>query len=96
VTGAGDIDIGQRQVDYLFKPRADAVSLEVPVRARGPWDDVRWGAEMNREKAMEALRDLGRQFNGQNVGDVVRDLTKPGENGEPSKAQKFLDRWLKR
>lgn len=96
VGGAGDIDIGQRQIDYLFKPRADAVSVEVPVRARGPWDDVRYNAEMNREKAMEALRELGRQFNGQNVGEIVRGFTQPGENGEPSKAQRLLDRFLKK
>jgi AsmA protein len=96
ITGAGDIDIGQRQIDYLFKPRAEQMAIEVPVRARGPWDDVRYAAELNREKAMEALKEIGRQFNGQNLGDVVRDLTKPGEGGAPSKAQQLLDRFLKR
>jgi len=96
ITGAGDIDIGQRQIDYLFKPRAEQMAIEVPVRARGPWDDVRYAAELNREKAMEAIKEIGRQFNGQNLGDVVRDLTKPGEGGAPSKAQQLLDRFLKR
>lgn len=96
VGGAGDIDIGQRQIDYLFRPRSETFAIEVPVRAKGPWDDVRYAAAMNREKATEALKELGRQFAGQNATDVLRDLTKPGDNGEPSKAQKFLDRFLKR
>jgi AsmA protein len=96
ISGAGEIDIGQRRVDYLFRPRPEAVAVEVPIRAKGPWDDVRYNPEMNAEKAMDAIKDLGRQFKGQNLGDAIRDLTKPGEGGEPSKAQRLLDKWLKK
>jgi hypothetical protein len=28
--------------------------------------------------------------------ETERDLTKPGEGGEPSKAQRLLDKWLKK
>ncbi len=96
ISGAGDIDIGQRRVDYLFRPRPETVAVEVPIRAKGPWDDVRYNSEMNAEKAMDAIKELGRQFKGQNLGDAIRDLTKPGEGGEPSKAQRLLDKWLKK
>ena len=96
ISGAGDIDIGQRRLDYLFRPRPESVAIDVPIRAKGPWDDVRYNPEMNAEKAMEAIKELGRQFKGQNLGDAIRDLTKPGEGGEPSKAQRLLDKWLKK
>ena len=96
ITGAGDIDIGHRQIDFLLKPRAETMAVEVPIRVRGPWDDTRVVAEVNPEKAMEAIRDLGRQFRGQNAGEILRGLVEPGENGEPPKARQLLEQFLRR
>jgi hypothetical protein len=41
---------------------------------------------------MEAVKELGKGFKGKNAGEIVEDLFGKGEQDEPSKAEKLLDK----
>jgi AsmA protein len=70
------------------------------VHFTGPWDhpdiapDI--AGALNNPKAMEAVKEIGKELKGKNAGEVVDDLFGKGENGEPSKAQKLLKKFLGR
>jgi AsmA protein len=110
-SGAGTVDLPQRILDYTLRPKlvaslsgqggaSDLGGLEIPVHFTGPWDhpdiapDI--AGALNNPKAMEAVKEIGKELKGKNAGEVVDDLFGKGENGEPSKAQKLLKKFLGR
>ncbi len=78
LTGAGNVNLGQRQVDMTLRPRVvgslagqggggDLSGLDLPVRIRGPWERPQVGADLdsvlkNPGQAIDTLRQLGKQI----------------------------------
>lgn len=106
-TGSGSIDMPARNLDYTVRPTLvasvegeggaeDLGGIEVPVHVTGPWSapaiapDIE-GA-LNSEKNANTVKELGKKLGGKDVGEAIEGLLKKGENGEPSKAEKFLDK----
>jgi AsmA protein len=106
-TGSGAIDLPARNLDYTVRPtlvasvegeggEQDLAGIEVPVHITGPWSaptitpDVE-GA-LNSEKNLNTVKELGKKLGGKDVGEAIDNLLKKGDNGEPSKAEKFLDK----
>ncbi|MEO1694064.1 MAG: AsmA family protein, partial [Pseudomonadota bacterium] len=99
VTGEGAIDIGNRRVDYVAKPKlvaslsgqateADGSGITVPVRIKGSWDNPKIQPELgNLLQDPNALanqaRQLSEQFKGKKGGEIVDDLLK--DNGAGAK-----------
>jgi AsmA protein len=90
LSGAGNVMLGDRQVDYMARPKlvsslqgqgaagADQ-GLEIPVRVHGPWDKVAYEPDLkgilaDPNKAINTVKQLGEQFKGKKAGDVVKDL----------------------
>lgn len=92
MTAAGTIDVGRRQLDATLKPRlvgslsgqggaADLAGLEVPIRLSGPWSEPELNADIDSvlkdpDKAVETLKELGKQLDDSGLGDVLRKLFK--------------------
>ncbi len=110
-SGAGTVDLPQRSLDYTLRPKLvaslsgqggdkDAGGLEIPVHFTGPWDhpdiapDI--AGALKNPQTMEAVKEIGKELKGKNAGEIVDDLFGKGENGEPSKAQKMLKKFLGR
>jgi len=106
-TGSGSIDLPARSLDYTVKPtlvasaagQGDAEPLsgiEVPVHISGSWDAPKIEPDIegaiNSPKTAEAVKEFGKKLNGKNIGDTINNLLGKGENGEPSKAEKFFDK----
>jgi AsmA protein len=106
-TGSGSIDLPTRSLDYTVKPTLvasaggegdtpDLAGIEVPVHVSGSWDAPKIEPDIegaiNSPKTVEAVKELGKKLNGKNVGEAINNLLGKGENGEPSKAEKFLDK----
>ena len=105
-TGSGSVDLPARSLDYTVKPTlvattegeggtVDLAGIEVPVHVSGPWDAPKIEPDIegaiNSQKNLDAVKELGKKLNGKNVGEAIDNLFGKGENGEPSKAEKFLD-----
>jgi AsmA protein len=69
MTGAGDIDIGDRTIDLRLVPKASvkSVSVGIPFRVKGSWDHVRYapdlggvmnGVMQNLENGKAAIKNL--------------------------------------
>ena len=80
ITGAGEVDLGARRLDYLITPGVSArddgsARVNVPVRVEGPWDDLSYRPDLeamaNQElsEEIDALEDAAADA----VRDVVRD-----------------------
>jgi AsmA protein len=106
-TGSGSIDLPARSLDYTVKPTLvasaggegdtpDLAGIEVPVHVSGSWDAPKIEPDIegaiNSQKNVDAVKELGKQLKGKNVGEAINNLLGKGENGEPSKAEKFLDK----
>jgi AsmA protein len=106
-TGSGSIDLPARSLDYTVKPTLVAsaepegdtpnlAGIEVPVHISGPWDAPKIEPDIegaiNSPKTAEAVKEFGKKLNGKNIGEAINNLLGKGENGEPSKAEKFLDK----
>lgn len=90
VTGAGDIQLPPRTIDYTLKPKLvaslqgqsnqDALSgLEIPVRISGPWSNPKYDADLkgvlsDPDKTVETVKELGKRFKGKNAGEIVDEL----------------------
>jgi len=90
VTGGGTIHMPERTVDYTVKPKliaaldgqqgkADASSLEIPVRITGSWDRPTFRPELkgvlsNPGKAVETIKEIGKKFKGKNADQIVDKL----------------------
>ncbi len=110
VGGAGSINLPLRTIDYMLKPKIVASlegqqgdtalsGIEVPVRISGPWEKPQIEPELkgviaNPEKAVETVKELGKQYKGKSAGEIVDDLFKKDEKGS-SKAKDLLKKFLK-
>ncbi len=76
----------------------DLSGLEIPVHISGPWDDPAIEPDIsgaiNNPGAVEAVKEIGKQLKGKNAGEIVEDLFGKKNDGEPSKAQKLLQKFL--
>ena len=108
-TGAGTVDLPARSLDYVVRPKViatlagqggekDLRGLEVPLHITGPWEDPAIKADIagaiNNPDTVEAVKELGKGFKGKKADEIVEDLLGKGENGEPSKAEKLLQKFL--
>jgi AsmA protein len=112
LTGAGTIAMPQRSVDYIVRPRlpittaahsnaADPLSIEIPVRIHGAWEQPRFTADLqgalNDPRTAETIQQLGRQLRSGNVDEAVKSFFGGGPEGEEkaAKAKEMLKRFLK-
>ncbi len=62
----------------------------------GPWDAPKIEPDIdgaiNSQTNVDAVKQIGKKLKGKNVGEAINNLFGKGENGEPSKAEKFLDK----
>ncbi len=115
VTGAGAVQLPGRTVDYTAKPKivaslegqqsASALNgIEIPVRISGSWDkpsidpDLK-GVLADPNKALETVKEIGKQFKGKNANEIVDGLLgKKGADGTTSggsSAKSLLNKFLK-
>jgi AsmA protein len=115
VTGTGAVQLPGRTVDYTVKPKivaslegqqgAQALNgLEIPVRISGPWSGVKYepdlgGVLKDPNKAIEAVKELSKQFKGKNANEIVDQLlgkkAGDGATGSTSGAKGLLNKFLK-
>ena len=115
VTGGGAVQLPPRTVDYTVKPKLVAslegqqgdkglAGLEIPVRISGAWDKPKiepdlGGVLKDPNKAIEAVKELGKQFKGKNAGEIVNDLfgkKNPDDTtGSTPDAKDLLKKFLK-
>ena len=111
VTGAGTVQLAERQIDYVLRPKLvagaegqggapQAAGLEIPVKVQGSWDDPHVttdlsGVVQNPGQAWEAVKEIGKQFKGKKVDEVVKGLL-GDEPGQSDKAKQFLNQFFKR
>ncbi len=90
VTGEGAVKIGERSIDYLLKPKIvadtrgqggiiDIGGLEIPIKVQGPWEKPKFapdfkGVLKDPDKAVETIKELGKQFKGKDAKEVLRGL----------------------
>ncbi len=90
VTGAGAVKLGERSIDYTLKPKIvadargqggaiDIGGLEVPVKVQGPWEKPKFAPDLSGvlkdpDKAVEAIKEIGKQFKGKDAKEVLRGL----------------------
>jgi AsmA protein len=108
VTGAGAIQLPPKTVDYTVKPKlvaslegqqgaADLSGLEIPVRISGPWDKPKYepdlkGVLADPNKAIEAVKQIGKQFKGKDAKAIADELLgKKGAGGATGSTQKAKD-----
>lgn len=115
VTGAGAVQLPPRTVDYTVKPKIVASlqgqqgaqglnGLEIPVRISGPWakpniePDLK-GVLSDPNKALETVKEIGKQFKGKNANEIVDQLlgkkSGDGSSGSSSSAKDLLNKFLK-
>ncbi|HEY0281673.1 MAG TPA: AsmA-like C-terminal region-containing protein, partial [Rhizomicrobium sp.] len=95
MTGTGDIDIGNRAIDFRLVPKASAkgLSIGIPFRVRGSWDHVHYAPEMGgmMKGVMQNLENGKAPFKGLfGGGNKPRD-----QNGQPEKKKKNVGDALK-
>lgn len=108
-SGSGIVDLPQRSLDYTLRPKLVAsragqggeqnlAGLEIPLHITGPWDRPNVAPDIagaiNNPGTVEAVKELGKQFKGKSAGEVVDDLFGKSEDGEPSKAERLLQKFL--
>lgn len=105
-TGAGTVDLNQRSLDYVVRPKLvanlagdggeqNAAGIEVPVHITGSWEEPKFAPDiagaLNSQGTVDAVKQIGKQLKGKNAGEIVNDLFGKGSDGSPSKAQKLID-----
>ena len=100
VTGAGQVHMPQRTIDYMVKPKlvaslegqssAGALSgIEVPVKITGSWDRPKYqpdiGSVLNNPQTVETIKEIGKRFRGKNAGEILDGLF--GKKGEGESGQ---------
>ncbi|MCB1510603.1 MAG: AsmA family protein [Hyphomicrobiaceae bacterium] len=90
IAGTGTIDLGQRKVDMLMRPRfvdssggkvagVSLSSIELPFRVRGGWDSPTINLETRKlfddnQHLRQTFRDIRQRYKGKAPEDVVRDV----------------------
>ncbi len=99
VTGEGAVKLGERAIDYTLKPKIvadargqggaiDIGGLEVPLRVQGPWEKPKFAPDLggvlkDPNKAVETIKEIGKQFKGKDAKDVLRGLFGGGGQTAP-------------
>jgi AsmA protein len=90
MTGAGDIDIGNREIDFRLVPKASAkgLSIGIPFRIRGSWDHVHYAPDLGGlvNDVMQNLRSGRAPFKGLFGGNKTQD-----QGGQPKKKKSVGD-----
>jgi AsmA protein len=111
LSGAGRVTLPTREVDYMLRPRLvaslsgqggaqDVNGIEVPVRVHGPWENPKYTPDLagilKDPKAIDTIKQVGKQLEGKNTDEIVNDLLGGGEKAEKkkAKAKKLLDKFL--
>lgn len=121
ITGAGSVMLPARAVDYTVRPKLVAsltgqggaqnlAGLEIPVRIHGSWTKPKLtpdlaGVLKDPNKAVETIKEIGKQFKGKNAKEIVNELLGDdsaqdgsqlsGEkNATKETAKKLLDQFL--
>jgi AsmA protein len=111
MTGAGSINLAQRQIDYTVRPKVvesaagqsaavKLAGLEVPVRIHGPWEKVAYKPDLKgvlkSEQAGEALRQIGKNLKSPEVQEAVKGLLGGGDGQQKVKPRELLEKLLKK
>lgn len=125
VTGAGNVMLPAREIDYMLKPSlvaslegqgatAQSQGLEIPIHITGSWEKPKLkpdasGILKDPNQAIQAVKDLGKQFKGKSAQEIVDgllgskandgDAAAPADGTKPSdkeKAKKLLEGLFKR
>lgn len=112
LTGEGAIVLAERTVDYTVRPKvalaaggvegaASALSIEVPVRIHGSWNQPKLAADfsgaLSDPRTAETVQQIGRQLRSGDVEGAVKGILGDGPEAEKkgAKAKEFLKRFLK-
>ncbi len=101
ITGAGNVMLPAREVDYTVRPKLVASltgqggaqnlsGLEIPVRIHGSWAKPKLtpdlaGVFKDPNKAVETIKEIGKQFKGKNAKEIVNELL--GDNSTQGNSQ---------
>jgi AsmA protein len=106
LSGQGNVGIGKRNLDLALRPKlvsslhgqganADSVGLEIPVKLWGPWHDP--GIEpdynalsKNPGQLWDKAKQLGKQYKGKNIGEIVRGVLGEDRDGGNSKTDDLV------
>jgi AsmA protein len=111
LSGSGRVTLPTREVDYMLRPKLvasiagqgstqDVSGIEVPVRVHGSWENPKYTPDLagilKDPKAIDTIKQFGKQLEGKNSDEIVDDLLGGGEKAEKkkAKAKKFLDQFL--
>lgn len=97
-TGTGTINIVDRNVDLILKPRIGGGGLTVPVRVAGPWDDPSLVADVAGALNSPQAQDAIRQLKDGNVDGALKSVLGGGAKADEKidKAKDLLRQFLKR
>ncbi|MGE5267632.1 MAG: AsmA family protein, partial [Deltaproteobacteria bacterium] len=101
VTGEGAVKLGERTIDYTLKTKIvadargqggpiDIGGLEVPLKIKGPWEKPQFAPDVggvlkDPEKAVETIKEIGKQFKGKDAKELLRGIL--GGGGQPAPQQ---------
>jgi AsmA protein len=111
LTGSGKVTLPTREVDYMLRPKLvaslagqgstqDVSGIEIPVRVHGSWENPKYSPDLagvlKDPKAVDTIKEIGKQFKGKKADEIVNDLLGGGSNGESgkSKGKKLLEQFL--
>ena len=111
LTGSGKVTLPTREVDYMLRPKLvaslagqgstqDVSGIEIPVRVHGSWENPKYSPDLagvlKDPKAVDTIKEIGKQFKGKKADEIVNDLLGGGGNGESgkSKGKKLLEQFL--
>jgi AsmA protein len=96
VTGEGAVKLGDRSIDYTLKPKIvadargqggaiDIGGLEIPLKVQGPWEKPKFAPDLggvlkDPNKAVETIKEIGKQFKGKDTKEILRGLFGNGGN----------------
>lgn len=95
LSGAGYVGIGRRDLNLGLRPKlvsslqgqgaTGGTGLEIPVKLKGPWHNPRVEPDMkglakDPNQLINQARELGKQFKGKSVGDIVRGVLGNGDD----------------
>ncbi len=97
-TGTGTINIVDRNVDLMLKPKLGGGGLVVPVRVAGPWNDPTLVADVASALNSPQAQDAIRQLKDGNVDGALKSVLGGGVKADEKidKAKEMLRQFLKR